>query len=151
MPNGTYWWCERGEEISPTRFPKCLDRFIISSSIIRTPFIYVCWLRKENTKNSLFCPFILTKWHLQWTKWYMKVLPCDNADLLPIIPGYAFQLIIGWPMMFKGFGVLPQRACGAFVWTQTLLAQLLLPGILTSSSSALIYFIQKQEKQVLGR
>ena len=20
MPNGTYWWCERGEEISPTRF-----------------------------------------------------------------------------------------------------------------------------------
>ncbi len=20
MPNGTYWWCERGEKISPTRF-----------------------------------------------------------------------------------------------------------------------------------
>ena len=22
MPNGTYWWCERGEKISPTRFQK---------------------------------------------------------------------------------------------------------------------------------
>lgn len=55
------------------------------------------------------------------------------------------------PVMSKGFGVLPQRARGAFVWTQTLLAQLLLPGILTSSSSSLINFIQKQEKQVLGR
>ena len=29
-------------------------------------------------------------------------------------------------MMFKGLGVLPQRACRAFVWTQTLLAQLFL-------------------------
>ncbi len=22
MPNGTYWWCERGEKISPTRLEK---------------------------------------------------------------------------------------------------------------------------------
>lgn len=27
------------------------------------------------------------------------------------------------PVMSKGIGVLPQRARGAFVWTQTLLAQ----------------------------
>lgn len=24
MPNGMYWWCERGEKISPTRFWKLL-------------------------------------------------------------------------------------------------------------------------------
>jgi hypothetical protein len=81
----------------------------------------------------------------------MKVLPCDNADLLPIIPGYVFQLIIGCPMMFKGLGVLPQRACGAFVWTQTLLAQLLLACIWPSFFSSLINSIQKQGNQVLGR
>lgn len=61
------------------------------------------------------------------------------------------QLIAGSTGDVKGDWGASQRARGAFVWTQTLLAQLLLPGILTSSSSSLINFIQKQEKQVLGR
>jgi hypothetical protein len=53
--------------------------------------------------------------------------------------------------MLKGIGVLPQRAREAFVWTQTLLAQLLLACILPSFFSSLINSIQKQEKQVFGR
>ena len=55
------------------------------------------------------------------------------------------------PVMSKGFGVLPQRARGAFVWTQTLLAQLLLSFMWPSLFLPLINSIQKQEKQVLGR
>ena len=62
--------------------------------------------------------------------------------------------------MLKGIGVLPQRARGAFVWTQTLLAQFLdtdtartvtLALIFDLIFSSLINSIQKQENSVLGR
>jgi len=55
------------------------------------------------------------------------------------------------PVMSKGIGVLPQRARGAFVWTQTLLAQLLLASNFDFIFSSLINSIQKQENSALGR
>jgi len=40
VPNGTYWWCERGEKFSPTRFQKMYTKklFLYSVSLCRFEF-----------------------------------------------------------------------------------------------------------------